>query len=284
MKKLMIVVLIGAVLFGCLAALSAKDKETDSADFTQQLQGKKCVNFGDSIFGNTEGPTSISGYITSLSGATTYNVAFGGCFMSSNVQYWDAFGMYKLTAAMVSKDWSLQDAAIKGPEKLPWYFEAHLATLKSIDFSDIDYITISYGTNDYTGGKSIDTEGIAEDLNTYVGALRYSLRKIYEAYPNVKIVVCTPTYRFWSDSDGNFQQDSDTRTYNAAQNTLQDFVEAAKAVAKEFKTPSLDMYYELGINQYNRLNFFTTKDGTHPNEAGRKRIAEKICAVLADWR
>ena len=50
--------------------------------------------------------------------------------------------------------------------------------LKSIDFNDIDIITIEYGTNDFTGGVNIDNPNNSKDTSTFLGALRYSIEKI----------------------------------------------------------------------------------------------------------
>jgi len=257
------------------------DNEYPSANNT--LYGKTIVNFGDSIFGNFNDSTSISSYLASLSGATVYNVGFGGCRMSQHSMYWDAFSMYRLAEAIANNDFNYQDEAIANYSGFPSYFSSHLETLKNIDFSKVDYITIAYGTNDYTAGIEIENPDDPEDVTTYKGALRYSLRLICEAYPNLKILVCTPMYRFWSNEDGSFKEDSDTKTFNSHGDTLPEFVEATKEVAKEFKMPYLDNYFELGINKYNRLEYFTTTDGTHPQASGRKRVAERIYNALSEF-
>lgn len=246
-----------------------------------KLNGSVIVNFGDSIIGAVQGSTSVSGYIAYLTNATVYNAGFGGCRMSVHEPNWDAFSMYRIADAIVTHDFSYQDNAIKANDpSMPQYFVTTLETLKTIDFTKVDYITITYGTNDYTAGKEIINPANEEDLNTYSGALRYSLRRIYEAYPNLKVLVCTPGYMFWSDKQGHFIEDSDTKTFNAHHDTMDAFVVATERVAKEFKTPCLDQYYEFGINKYNRLQYFTPEDGTHPQDAGRLKMAQKISSAL----
>lgn len=99
-------------------------------------------------------------------GATVYGVAFGGCRMSSHVLHWDAFSMYRLADGIVSGDWTLQDAAIAaGVSRMPAYFATALATLKSINFSTVDYITISYGTKDLYGGQRVGQRSGYEHLH-----------------------------------------------------------------------------------------------------------------------
>lgn len=244
------------------------------------LVGKKIVNFGDSIFGNYRPPADISTFITEKTGATTYNCGFGGCRMSAYaISYWDAFSMYQLANSIVSGNFSYQDTAIvEGSGALPSYFADTLALLKTINFNNVDYITIAYGTNDFTGSKPIENEADLDSINTFNGALRYSLEKLITAFPQLKIMVCTPIYRFWMDGSYNFTEDSDTMLANGT--LLTDFVQGAKDVSKEFKIPVLDNYYDLGFNKFNRGLYFPSTDGTHPNEAGRRRIADKISSQL----
>ncbi|MFV0577716.1 MAG: SGNH/GDSL hydrolase family protein [Fusobacterium ulcerans] len=246
----------------------------------KNISGKIIVNFGDSIFGNVTGGTSISNFISSLSGATVYNVGFGGCKMSSDESNFDSFSMYRLVDAVISKNFIQQEEVIKKNEEIPRYFREHLELLKNIDFTKVDFVTISYGTNDYTAGKEIDNFQDKEDKNTYSGALRYALRRLFETYPHIKILVLTPTYRFWSTKEGEFIEDSDTRAYNSKKETILSFVAATTNVAMEFKTPYLDQYFELGINKYNRLEYFSKSDGTHPNYKGRLKMSEKIVEAL----
>lgn len=247
-----------------------------------KLEHSTIVNFGDSIFGNTQDETSISGYISQFGNCTAHNVGFGGCRMAQHhTSFWDAFSMYRLAYAVTTGDFSVQEQAlIDGSGTLPSYFSGHLEILKNLNFNNVDYITIAYGTNDYTGGVLIDNETDFEDTTTFSGALRYTLRLLFERYPHLKVLVISPAYRFWSDESGEFSSDSDTRVFYSNGQALPDFVEAVQEVSKEFKTPWLDQYFELGINKYNRLEYFNASDGTHPIETGRLKMAEKISSSL----
>lgn len=252
------------------------------------LSGKVVVNFGDSLFGNTQGASSVSNAIANVTGAVVYNCGFGGCRMAGGqeIEAWQAFSMFRLADEIIKENgdptkWNLQDAAVNNEKwnNKPTYFDNTLSVLKGIDFSTVDFITIAYGTNDYTGGNSIDDESNPLNTDTFSGALRYSLEKIMAKYKQLKILICTPTYRLWFNPDGSVESDSDTRDY-ASSGTLIDYVEAEKEIAKEFKIPFLDNYFGLGINKYNALEFFTVQDGTHHNEIGRKLMGEKIGSAL----
>ena len=246
------------------------------------LYGKKVVNFGDSIFGNYKAPLDISSFLAEYTGATVYNVGFGGTRMSSHAEYWNTLSMFSLADAITNKNFELQENAIanntEGSNKFPTYFSDTLSVLKSIDFNDIDIITIAYGTNDFTGGKSIDNPNNNKDTSTFLGALRYSIEKISNAYPDIQIVICTPMYRFWMNDEGEFVEDSDTKVI--ANQKLTDFVENEKNVANEYNLLVIDNYNDLNINKTNYSEYFSATDGTHPNEKGRELIAEHIAKEL----
>lgn len=257
-------------------------------DGEKELSGLEIVNFGDSLFGNTQGSTSVSNFIANKTGAVVYNCAFGGTRMGAGqeIDRWQAFSMFRLADEIVKEatddtKWDIQNTAISNKSWVdkPSYFDRSLERLKGIDFSTINILTIAYGTNDYTGGNAIDDAANSYNTDTFAGALRYSLEKIMTKYPNIKVLLCTPTYRLWFNSDGSVDSDSDSRDY-AGTGTLTGYVDKTKDIAKEYKIPHSDNYYELGINRFNALNFFTVQDGTHHNAIGRKVLGEKIGSVL----
>ena len=247
---------------------------------TKKFTNKVIVNFGDSIFGNKRPPNDISTMLANLSGATVYNLGFGGCRMSKHDNNWDAFSMYRLAYAVTSGDFSLQNSVdVDKVNGMPSYFKETRELLKSIDFNEVDIITISYGTNDWTAGKTLDDVENLYDVNTYSGALRYSIETILEKYPHLKIFICGQTYRFWMNSNHEFIEDSDTKaTTNGVK--LTDFVEKTREVASNYHLKFIDNYYELGINKYNRVYYFPTNDGTHHNTNGAELIAEYMLNEL----
>ena len=245
----------------------------------QILEGKTVVCFGDSIFGMYRGDTSAPAYVAKFTGATVHNVGFGGCRMSVHpLTGYGAFSMWALAKAIAENDWSTQDAeAPSGSD----YFVEQLVVLKSIDFNKVDMAVIHYGTNDFTAGAgvAIDNADDPKDYNTLCGALRYSIETLLDVYPEMSIHVSVPCYRFWTADDGTAIY-PDTYT-NVNGNTLPEFVEALKGVAKEYDLPVIDGYYGLGINKINASAFMD--DGVHHNLEGRKRLGEFIGGKLISW-
>jgi lysophospholipase L1-like esterase len=159
---------------------------------------------------------------------------------------------------------------------MPSYFAATLDMLKNIDFSEIDYITIGYGTNDYTGDVWLDYREGLEEYQYFKGALKYSIRTILNTYPNNKIVVISPCWR-WFIEDNNYSYSSDDeQSKNNRDLYLTDYVDACEAVCKELHIPYIDTYYTLGFNEYTHLAYFPPFDGTHMNQAGRQLRADRI--------
>lgn len=162
---------------------------------------------------------------------------------------------------------------------IPDYFADTVALLKRTDFTKVDIITIAYGTNDWNFGLALDNSSDKKDIDTYCGALRYSIEKILSRYRHIKIFLCTPIIRFFLDSNNDVIDDSDTHL-NTNNLKLTDFVAAMKDIAKEYHLPCTDNYYSLGINQQNRLYYFPATDGTHPIYTGCHLIAENMAHAL----
>ena len=249
------------------------------SDSGKPFYGKTIVNFGDSIFGQARPPVDVSTFLAEYTGATVYNAGFGGCQMGYHATAnYDAFSMYRLADAIASGDWSTQETAASA-SGMPSYFADTVTMLEGIDFSEVDIITISYGTNDFENGNALG----GNTFSSVDKALDYSIGTILTAYPNIRIFVCLPMYRVWL-SGGAYSYDSNTATHTSwvdgVTRTFKDFVEAERSVAEANQTPIIDTYYDLGINKYNWTQYFPANDGTHHNLAGRKLIAELMSHKL----
>lgn len=236
-----------------------------------RIDGKKVVCFGDSLFGMYRGDDSAPAFIAAETGATVYNVGFGGCRMAVHpTSGYGAFSMWALAKAIAEKNWTTQDAQASSGSS---YFPDQLALLKSIDFNTVDIAVIHYGTNDFASGNGvpIDNDSDPDDYNSLCGALRYSLDKLLGAYPKLRIYISLPVYRFWTENGATTYAE----TYlNKIGKTLPEFVEALRGVAAEYNLPVIDGYYGLGINKANASTFLS--DGTHHNATGRERFGRFI--------
>jgi len=252
------------------------------------LIGKTIAFMGDSVIGNFYDSTGIPAIVAEKTGATVINCGFGGTRMAYNhgesiqYTYMNAISGAGLAGAIASGTWTDQDAAIAGLTGVPDYFSERLTTLKGIDWSEVDFIMWEYGTNDFANGVELEDTNDPTNLFAYENAYRYAIETILTEYPNIRIIPITPTYR-WYQSGGVFTEDSNTHTetdYGGSTHKLTDFVAMAEEVSKDYQLPCIDDYYTLGANQYTRLAYFDSTDGTHPNASGRQRMAEHISAQL----
>ena len=138
--------------------------------------------------------------------------------------------------------------------------------ISQLDFSKVDFITIALGTNDWNFGKT--KEQVKE-------ALDYCLSQIITAYPQLRIYIFTPIYRFDIRESG---EDADTFVNPTSGLKLHDICDAIIETARSYNIPVLDLYYNCNINKYNKDTYMG--DGTHPNANGYAMMADKISKFI----
>ncbi len=230
---------------------------THTTQSVKEFEGTRILNLGDSIFGNDR-TNNVSSYLSEYSGATVYNGGLGGTRMSSrptdNAYEW--FDGLNLVTALTTGDWSKQDTYVSNVPT--GYYKSALETLKGIDMSSVDIVTLAWGTNDYTGNKTVAQ---------ITAALESIINMIQTAYPHVKIIVLTPTWRYFDNGD------SDTVKFNDA--TLKEIAAAIIKTAKEKGVYTINSYEMLSLSDAEH-KYFDTGDKTHLNAAGNKLYAELI--------
>ena len=247
-------------------------------NLVKPYRNRKIVCFGDSVteFGNY--PEQIATII----GATTYKVGFGGSRMGSRDistekgNAYNELSMYKLSEAIKNSDFTATTAAVE-------YLKNNasddntiaLNVLKSINFSSIDFVTIFYGTNDWTSDYNTIGAENSTDPKDIKGAVNIIVNNLMTKYPNLKILFITPTHRFFGGTGSAY--DSDT-TPNALGVYLSEFCNAIEESANYNHLPCLNMYRNGGLNKYNHNLLFT--DGIHPNNSGYTYLARKFSAYL----
>ena len=232
-----------------------------------------CVCFGDSILGLPGVSESYAGVIEEKTGLETVNAGFGGASIAKNPnEAYDAFSLYRLVDAVVSGDWSLQDANI---ESLPLPSSAaRYEELKSVDWSKVSVVTLGMGMHDINDGYAIEDLSDPRSTNTVKGALRYSIEKLIKAYPHIRVMVLTPTYRFMLNSGKGCNE----ILYNG--NTFDQYIDAIIGVAKEYKLPYVDLYRTMGISAVNYKYYYLPDEGTHFNSKGNDILGRRIANEL----
>ncbi len=118
---------------------------------------------------------------------------------------------------------------------------------------------------DYDGAAPVK-EG---DIGTFSEAYALMLDKMIEHYPEADIYCCTiAEVGRWDEAGKGYAY------RNAHGAEAKDYNAWIKAVAEAKGVPVIDVY-ECGITYENIMDY--TSEGTHPNAAGAKLIADKVC-------
>ena len=135
---------------------------------------------------------------------------------------------------------------------------------------DADVVMVFGGTNDYGHGDA--PFGSFEDrtMDTYCGALHYLMRGLIEKYPAAQIVFATPLHR-----------ENENTPSVSNQLPLKAYVDKIKETAEYYSIPVLDLYAAGGIYPDSpKQKELYAPDGLHPNDAGAKKVAEKMLVFL----
>lgn len=217
---------------------------------------------GDSIFGNDG---EIAGYLNSLC-KSAINGAFGGTQVSIRPYTSDAFRFFdgvNIITALCEQDWTNQDAAAESlSSTYPWII-SRLSSLKAVNMYNIDLLIMDWGTNDYTAGATIET--ITSAYNQVIDLLQ-------ETYPELRILITTPIWRYWGTESEN--QNGDTRIYNVS--TLKEIALAIEDFMKNKRISVLNAYQNLPLSYKTANRYFDSGDTTHLNTFGNKVYAELL--------
>lgn len=261
------------------STLSELENPTVSANPEEQtiLQGKTLVAFGDSVteFGN------YPDIIAENTGMSVQNMGFKGTRLAYHpYAAYEPFSLTNLIDAVITRDFSVQDIAIQEDRNYSPAFKQHYEELKTIDFNQVDIVSVFIGTNDYMGNHAaVVPLGTSTDTTreTFYGAINYFVNTMQKAYPNVELVFVTPTWRMNHEELGGA---SATNQPNARGNYLVEFVDAIIERGDYYNIPTLDLYRTSGLSEENHSSFFI--DHVHPSKKGYELIGNNISHFLIE--
>lgn len=237
------------------------------------------VIFGDSIFGQNRGEGSIAQRLQEQCGMEVLNGAFGGtCMGIQNRSHAMDFGkedylsMAFLVKAVVSEDFSLQQS-VRSKNPVTEYFEELVDELDRVDFDAVKTVILAFGLNDYHSGLPLDNSEDPLDETTYAGALRTVLMQLRSGYPELRIILATPTYSWYWGRGETCEE------FDPGGGILERYVEKEMEVAREYGTEILDLYHGVYPHETWEDSEIYTVDGIHPNDAG----IEKIAGVIEEY-
>ena len=271
--KYIICWLTGAVLLGILFYFTFPPRRSG------KIYEPQIVVFGDSLFGQVRDETAVSRQLSALTGKEIFNGALGGTCLSrintegSSTYTKDSLSFVELSRAVALDDFGCQQATVVR-ENATDYFPEVIDDLEKIDFSKVEILLVQYGVNDYHSGIALENEQDPYDEYTFCGALRSAISFWRKTYPNLRIILLTSTYS-WYDYTHLTCEEKDE-----GGGILEDYVNAQLRVAEELDIEIVDLYHDLYPHESWEDEALYTRDGLHPNDAGRQLLAETIASYL----
>lgn len=237
---------------------------------------------GDSIPGECRDVTSVTSKLGKLLGEQVFNASLGGTAMSRMddsgcFEYEkDGLSMQAFAQSIATKDFGVQQT-IYSRESATDYFTVTIDMIETVDFDYLETLFIEHGINDYHAGVPIENPEEPYDVYTFKGALRSTVETLRKAYPNLRIILVTPTYS-WYPSDRTSELTCEE--YDLGGGVLEEYVTAEIEAAHEMDVEVVDLYHDLYSHERWSDWEIYTRDGVHPNETGRELIARTLYDYL----
>lgn len=240
---------------------------TDENATPKIFLNKKIVVLGDSIMADSV----CANIIADLTGAMVYNCAIGGTLISYGSDDYNIICGARIAKGI--EDGNLANIDVTGLN-LSYSNAQHWNTLINIDFTEIDMIVVSYGTNDFAFSQPLDSV-TPFDEGSIKTAADYIIKVFNTEYPDIQLCFFTPSYRYRT-AWGN---DADV-TPNTISKYLVDYENAIIESCENNHIPCKSMYYKCGVNKYNYETYLT--DGLHRTEKGGILLGHQYAGFLAD--
>ncbi len=227
-----------------------------------------------------EAENGLDKRIAQAAGVTVYNAAFPyptlatrNLAMIEQNYPDDIYTLTYLADAICTGDFSEIDRVTTTYHADGNYTQSAAKVLKSVDYDNLDVIVIMYDATDYFEGRAIENPKDDEERCTIVGALNYSIRRIKESYPYVRIIVSSLYYTEGQNDDGSTY---DPDVVDAGNGTLSNYFYNELNTCTELSVSFLDNFYGT-INQDNYTKYVDTAA-----QAGYIKLTDEGEQVLAD--
>ncbi len=240
------------------------------------------VAFGNAPFSDDrDSENGLASLIEQKTGATVINCAIADSYLATageTIQntddLMDLFNFYWLsTLACVDND----KIYIRDEDEmniLPAEAFEVIETMKTIDWSTVDVITIMYDGSDYFDGRQVYDASNLTNIETVYGNLSAGIELFQETYPYIRIIVMSPTYAFGIDDNGDYIS-SDIKIY--AEHPLSTYVGMIERSSYIHSVSYLDHLYGT-VHEDNASEYLL--DHIHLNQQGREMVAERFKCAL----
>lgn len=261
--------------------LIGEDGRTIPIDYSD---GLTIVAFGNAPFADDrDAEDGLANMIASEAGATVYNCSVSGSYMAAQSDYlntdlepMDAYTLYWLVTVASGVDMEahyLNAEQVLG-DALPSDARKAYQTLTSIDFSEVDVITVMYDATDYLLGHNMYNFENPTDITHFAGNLEASLELLQATYPHIRIIVMGPAYAYAIDENGEYVS-SDIQRYGQDVLSIYSIMEWNSCASRS--VTFIDHLYGT-ITEDNAKHYL--EDNLHLNKSGRRKITERFLNAL----
>ena len=150
------------------------------------LAGKQIIWLGDSVIDYEEPDgINVADMFATMTGAVCHNWAQGGtCFAKGKATNYDPYSFVGMVDALVEQYFTYQNTYAESRG-----FEDRVADMEAYNMSNAEYCIIGFGTNDFWGNMTWKNDSNEFDVNTSYGAIKYGLKTLMTAYPELKILM-----------------------------------------------------------------------------------------------
>jgi hypothetical protein len=242
------------------------------------------VFFGNAPFADDRGSDdNIVSMVEKATGYTVYNCSISGSYLSSRLYAYDddvspidAYSFYWLATLMTSGVNTYYNIAATNAlgDETPAEAAEVYALLTTVDFSTVDAAVIMYDASDYLDGRNMYNDDNPTDITCFTGNLEAGIELIKETYPNMRIIVMSPTYAY-AVVDGQYVS-SDKYTFGEM-DVLSTYAIKECASSSEQGVTFVDNLYGT-ITEDNADKYLI--DNLHLNVEGRKLVADRLIYAL----
>lgn len=242
------------------------------------------VAFGNSPFSDDrDSRDNLANMIADAAGAKVYNCSVSGSYLASERPAYDSkeapmdaycfYWLITLATSGANSHYYEEAKNILG-DALPPEAQEVYDTLTTLDFNTVDVVTVMYDATDYLMGHEMYDDANSTNIQQFTGNLEAGIELLQATYPNIRIIVMSPTYAFAVDENGEYVS-SDIYTFG--QDVLSTYS------IKEFQSATsrgvsfIDHLYGT-ITEANAKDYLT--DNLHLNVEGRKLVRDRFLKAL----
>lgn len=242
------------------------------------------VFFGNAPFADDRASKdNLVSMIADETGAAVYNCSISGSHLSSqnyafeaDTDPLDAYSFYWLATLMTTGANSdyFNRAAEQLGENTPDEADEVYEMLTTVDFSTVDVAVIMYDASDYLSGRYMYNDQNLTDITCFTGNLEAGIELLKEYYPNMRIIVLSPTYAY-AVVDGKYVS-SDIYSIGTLDVLSTYVIKECESSSRQGVTFVDNLYGT--ITEDNADKYLS--DNLHLNQKGRRLVAERLLYAL----